>query len=120
MGGRLLHALRDFTVNIRGGEFVSIMGPSGSGKSTLMNLIGLLDRATSGKYFFDGLDVSRLDHEKCARFRSRKIGFIFQNFSLMGRSTALENVELPLIYAGMAGRERMPRARAALERVGLA
>jgi len=120
MGGRLLHALRDFTVNIRGGEFVSIMGPSGSGKSTLMNLIGLLDRATSGNYFFDGLNVSRLDHEKCARFRSRKIGFIFQNFSLMGRSTALENVELPLIYAGMAGRERMPRARAALERVGLA
>jgi putative ABC transport system ATP-binding protein len=120
VGNRLVHALRGVTIEVHRGEFVAIMGPSGSGKSSLMNVIGVLDRATSGNYWFDGLDVSQLDHGQCAELRSGHIGFVFQNFSLLGRNTALENVELPLIYAGVPRHERLGRAKWALEKVGLA
>ena len=120
MGGKLVRALRDVSIEIHRTEFVAIMGPSGSGKTSLMNVIGLLDRGTSGRYCLDGVDVSRLDPDKCAQLRSERIGFIFQNFSLLLRSTALENVELPLIYAGLSANARISRARWALEKVGLA
>jgi putative ABC transport system ATP-binding protein len=106
-------------MNIQCGEFVAIMGPSGSGKSTLINLLGLLDRPTHGCYLFEGRDMSRLHHDDRAMYRSRKIGFVFQNFSLLGRNTALENVELPLIYAGIPKGERLKRATVALDKVGL-
>jgi putative ABC transport system ATP-binding protein len=119
MGTRHVHALRDVSFEIRAGEFVSIVGPSGSGKSTLLSIAGLLDRPTAGQYFFGGVDVSRLSHESCALIRSRKIGFVFQNFSLLNRNTALENVELPLVYAGVPKSDRALRATAALRQVGL-
>jgi putative ABC transport system ATP-binding protein len=120
LGTRLVHALRGVAIEIHPGEFVAVMGPSGSGKSSLMNVIGMLDRATSGSYWFDGLDVSQLDHGPCAQLRSKRIGFVFQNFNLLGRNTALENVELPLIYAGVKRHERLRCAKWALEKVGLA
>lgn len=102
------------------GEFVAIIGPSGSGKSTLMNILGCLDTPTSGKYWLEGEEVSRLPENRLAEIRNRKIGFIFQNFNLLPKLTALENVELPLIYRGMRGAERRERALEALRKVGLA
>jgi putative ABC transport system ATP-binding protein len=112
----VLHGL---TFNIAAGEYVAIMGPSGSGKSTLMNLIGCLDRPTSGKYVLDGIDVSELDDNALAEVRLKKLGFIFQGFNLLARTDAVKNVALPLFYAGVSGRERARRAKVALEEVGL-
>lgn len=117
MGDVDVHALRGATLRVYPGEMVSIMGPSGSGKSTLMNIIGCLDQATSGQYLLDGVDVNGLSDDQLAAVRSRKIGFVFQSFNLLPRTTALQNVELPLIYAG--GKDRRMRAIRALERVGL-
>lgn len=114
-----VNALRGVSVDIRRGEMVSIMGPSGSGKSTLMHIIGLLDRPTSGQVVLEGEDVSRMSPNELAALRNRHIGFVFQSFNLLPRTSALANVELPLVYAGVAGVERARRAREALERVGL-
>lgn len=112
-------ALRDVTLSIGAGEFVALVGPSGSGKSTLMNLIGLLDTPTSGKYFLAGHDVSRLNRSGQALVRNRSIGFVFQGFHLLPRLTARENVELPLVYAGVARKERRTRSSEVLSRMGL-
>ncbi len=119
LGSVEVAALCGVDASIRRGEMVSIMGPSGSGKSTLMHIIGLLDRPSSGSVVLDGDDVSRLAPNELAELRNRHIGFVFQSFNLLARTTALANVELPLVYAGIAGAERTRRARAALERVGL-
>jgi putative ABC transport system ATP-binding protein len=118
-GDTVVPALRGVSLEIQQGEFVAVMGPSGSGKSTLMNLLGLLDRPTSGRHLLDGRDVGGIDPDAAAALRNRAIGFVFQTFNLLARSTAQENVELPLIYAGLAGKERRRRASAALESVGL-
>ena len=119
MGDVDVHALRGVSLAVEEGEFVAIMGASGSGKSTLMNIIGCLDRPTAGRYLLAGEEVSRLDRNALAEKRNRTLGFVFQNFNLLSRTSAIENVELPLLYAGMHTRERHEHSRAALERVGL-
>jgi putative ABC transport system ATP-binding protein len=118
--GRLeVSALRDVDLTIHAGEFVAVVGPSGSGKTTLMNLIGCLDRPTAGSYRLAGQLVAGLDDDSLARVRSRMIGFVFQSFNLLPRTSALENVATPLLYQGLSRRERLERARAALQRLGL-
>ncbi len=120
LGEVQVHALRGISIDIRPGEFVGVMGASGSGKSTFMNILGCLDRPTRGSYFLSGTDVAGLSKIDLARIRNRQIGFVFQGFNLLARTTALENTELPGIYAGMAAKERRERAMAALAQVGLA
>jgi len=118
--GRIeVEALKNVNLSIEKGEFVSIMGPSGSGKSTLMNIIGCLDRATSGEYELEGLTISKLNDVELARIRNLKIGFVFQSFNLLPRISALHNVEMPMIYAGVSRKERKRRAKEAIDRVGL-
>ncbi len=112
-------ALKNVDFTVESGDFVAIMGASGSGKSTLMNILGCLDRPTQGEYLLEGEDVSGLDRDGLAIVRNRTLGFVFQSFNLLARTSALENVELPMLYAGVPGRERHQRAREALERVGL-
>jgi putative ABC transport system ATP-binding protein len=119
LGDTELRALDGVSLTVVQGEFVAIMGPSGSGKSTLMNMLGCLDRPTSGTYTLDGQEVSRLSRGHLAEMRNRTIGFVFQSFNLLARTSAIENVELPLVYAGLGRRERRERARVALESVGL-
>jgi putative ABC transport system ATP-binding protein len=120
MGGEVVRALRGVDLTIRKNEYVAIMGPSGSGKSTLMNMIGCLDSPTAGEYWLNGHRVSELSDDELARIRNKEIGFVFQTFNLLPRATALHNVELPLVYAGIGGRERRDMATDALTRVGLA
>jgi len=120
MGGDIeVHALRGVSLQLDEGELLSIMGPSGSGKSTLMNVLGCLDQPTSGEYYLAGVDVKALNDNALAEIRNRKIGFVFQTFNLLSRTTALQNVELPLIYRGAGGRARRRQATDALEMVGL-
>ena len=119
LGDTELRALDGVSLTVNYGEFVAIMGSSGSGKSTLMNVLGCLDRPTSGTYVLDGQEVSRLSRGQLAEIRNQVIGFVFQSFNLLARTSAVENVELPLVYAGVPRRERRERAQAALERVGL-
>src|ERR1700724_1302124 len=120
MGAETIHALRDVSLEIQRGEYVAIMGPSGSGKSTLMNLVGCLDTPTSGEYELNGVQVSEMDDNQLAEIRNKEIGFIFQTFNLLPRSDALRNVELPLVYAGVAKRERREIAMTAIRSVALA
>ena len=119
MGTEEIHALRGVTISIEKGEYVAIMGPSGSGKSTLMNLIGCLDTPSKGSYELNGKQVSQMNDNELARIRNQEIGFVFQTFNLLPRASALHNVELPLIYAGMPSRERQERAKDALTKVEL-
>jgi len=119
MGSETVHALRGVDLEIRRNEYVAIMGPSGSGKSTLMNLMGCLDTPSAGEYWLNGQEVSRMTDDALARVRNKEIGFVFQTFNLLPRATALQNVELPLVYAGVSSAERRRKATAALERVGL-
>ncbi|MFC2175540.1 ABC transporter ATP-binding protein [Bacteroidota bacterium] len=120
MGTEEVHALRDISITIKTGEYVALMGPSGSGKSTLMNMIGCLDTPSSGQYFLDGQDVSQMTDNQLATVRNKKIGFVFQTFNLLPRSTALDNVTLPLIYAGIGKKERVVQGEKVLKQVGLA
>ena len=120
MGDNLVHALRGVDLTIEEGSSIAIMGTSGSGKSTMMNIMGCLDQPTKGSYVLSGRDVSRLSRAQLAEVRGRMIGFVFQSFNLLSRTTAIENVEMPLMYQGVGSAERHQRARAALERVGLA
>ena len=119
VGDQVVHALDGLDLDIRANEYVALMGPSGSGKSTLMNMLGCLDSPTSGSYILNGQDVSRLEDDALAEIRNREIGFVFQTFNLLPRYTALENVALPMVYAGIAKAERQERAREVLEQVGL-
>jgi putative ABC transport system ATP-binding protein len=119
MGDEEIHALRGVSITIERGEYVAIMGPSGSGKSTLMNLIGCLDTPSKGTYLLNGKEVSTMNDNELARIRNEEIGFVFQTFNLLPRATALHNVELPLVYAGIAAKARQERARLALEKVEL-
>ena len=119
MGDVEVHALRGVTINVEAGEFIAVMGSSGSGKSTLMNIIGCLDRPTSGSYLLDGRDVSRMDRNQLAEIRNLTLGFVFQSFNLLTRTSAVENVDLPLLYQGVGTRDRVKRSIDALERVGL-
>ena len=120
LGAETVHAVRSVDLEIRAAEFVAVMGPSGSGKSTLMNMIGCLDTPTAGEYWLNGQPVSELSEDQLARVRNKEIGFVFQTFNLLPRATALHNVELPLIYAGVGGRDRRRLAAEKLELVGLA
>ncbi len=119
MGDVEVHALRGVSLEVQSGDFVAVMGSSGSGKSTLMNIIGCLDRPTAGRYLLNGREVSRLGRDALAEIRNQTIGFVFQSFNLLSRTSALENVELPLLYAGVPGRARRKRATEALVKVGL-
>jgi putative ABC transport system ATP-binding protein len=119
MGSEEIHALRGVAIQIERGEYVAIMGPSGSGKSTLMNLIGCLDTPSKGSYLLNNKQVSQMNDDELARIRNEEIGFVFQTFNLLPRATALHNVELPLIYAGVRSKDRMDRAQTALEKVDL-
>ncbi len=119
MGSERVLALRGVDLTIRRNEYVAIMGPSGSGKSTMMNMLGALDTPSAGRYWLNGHEVSQMADDDLARVRNREIGFVFQTFNLLPRASALANVELPLVYAGVSGKERKQRAEAALERVGL-
>jgi putative ABC transport system ATP-binding protein len=120
LGENRVHALRGINLEIGKGEFVAVMGSSGSGKSTLMNILGCLDRPTSGDYFLDGVNVAQLPKKELAAIRNRRLGFVFQGFNLLARTTALENVELPTLYAKIESKERLLRAKRALDMVGLA
>src|ERR1700760_4176508 len=119
MGAEEIHALKGVSIQIERGEYVAIMGPSGSGKSTLMNLVGCLDTPSKGFFFLNVKQVSQMNDNELARIRNEEIGFVFQTFNLLPRASALRNVELPLVYAGVAAKEREARARAALEKVEL-
>jgi putative ABC transport system ATP-binding protein len=119
MGDVQVHALRGVSLTVEPGEFIAVMGASGSGKSTLMNIVGCLDRPTAGRYLLDGREVSRMNRDQLAEIRNRTLGFVFQSFNLLTRTSAVENVELPLLYQGVGTRERVRRSVQALERVGL-
>jgi putative ABC transport system ATP-binding protein len=120
LGGETVHALNNVSLEIKKGEFLAIIGPSGSGKSTLMNMIGCLDRPESGEYLLDGKDIGKMNDNQLATIRNQKIGFIFQNFNLLTKLTALENVELPLLYGGVSAKARREMALEGLKKVGLA
>lgn len=119
LGGNVVHALREIDLKIEKGEYTALMGPSGSGKSTLMNIIGCLDSPSQGQYWLNGKEVSRMNDVDLSQVRNQEIGFVFQTFNLLNRLSALDNVALPLVYAGMKSKERLARAEAVLEQVGL-